>query len=147
MLWGGQNIGWMQDQIEYRCRIENWRILWVTSPGESSVLSQYSYIWPAELRNLHSQTCILEMLGWMYVLGIFAFLKNFFLAVLSKNFKNFKIHFFGRGGGGVKSKPDSTRLCWIMLNIFLVTIILSKIVWWISEFVCCITIDWLIKIL
>ena len=51
-----------QGQIEYRSRIENWRILWVTSPGDSTALSQFSYIWPAELRNLHSQTFILEML-------------------------------------------------------------------------------------
>ena len=51
-----------QGQIEYRSRIENWRILWVTSPGDSTALSQGSYIWPAELRNLHSQTFILEML-------------------------------------------------------------------------------------
>ena len=49
-------------QIEYRSRIENWRILLVTSPGDSGALSQCSYIWPAELRNHHSQTCILEML-------------------------------------------------------------------------------------
>ena len=54
----------MQGQIEYRSRIENWRILWVTSPGDSTALSQCSYIWPAELRNLHSQTFILEMLTW-----------------------------------------------------------------------------------
>ena len=52
----------VQGQIEYRSRIENWRILRVTSPGDSGALSQYSYIWPAELRNLHFQTCILEML-------------------------------------------------------------------------------------
>ena len=51
-----------QGQIEYRSRIKNWRILWVTSPGDSGALSQYSYIGPAELRKLHSQTCILEML-------------------------------------------------------------------------------------
>ena len=35
--------------------------LWVTSPGDSTALSQGSYIWPAKLRNLHSQTLILEM--------------------------------------------------------------------------------------
>ena len=52
----------IQGQIEYRSRIENWRILWVTSPGDSTAHSQCSYIWPAELRNLHSQTFILEML-------------------------------------------------------------------------------------
>ena len=51
-----------QGQIEYRPRIENWRILLVTSPGDSTALSQCSYIWPAELRNLYSQTFILEML-------------------------------------------------------------------------------------
>ena len=51
-----------QGQIEYRSRIENWRILQVTSPGDSTALSQCSYIWPTELRNLHSQTFILEML-------------------------------------------------------------------------------------
>ena len=55
--------GFSQGQIEYRSRNENWRILWVTSFGESSALSQYTYIWPAKLRNLHSRTCILEMLG------------------------------------------------------------------------------------
>ena len=55
-------VSWTQGQIEYRSRIENWRILWVTSTGDSTALSQCSYIWPAELRNLHSQTFILEML-------------------------------------------------------------------------------------
>ena len=34
----------------------------MTSPGDSSTLSQCSYIWPAGLRNLYSQTFILEML-------------------------------------------------------------------------------------
>ena len=57
-----RDVGYDQGQIEYRSRIENWRISWVTSPGDSSPLLQGSYIWPAELRKLHSQTCILEML-------------------------------------------------------------------------------------
>ena len=34
----------------------------MTSPGDSGALLQYGYIWPAESRNLHSQTWILEML-------------------------------------------------------------------------------------
>ena len=59
-----------QGQIEYRSRIENWRILWVTSPGDSCALSQFSYIWPAELRNLHSQTFILEMLVQIICLSL-----------------------------------------------------------------------------
>ena len=57
-----------QGQIEYRSGIENWRILWVTSPGDSTALSQCSYIWPAEIRNLHSQTFILEIMPSMRVL-------------------------------------------------------------------------------
>ena len=36
--------GSMQGQIEYRSKIKNWRILWVTSPGDSTALSQCSYI-------------------------------------------------------------------------------------------------------
>ena len=63
-----------QGQIEYRSRIENWRILWVTSPDDSTALSQCSYIWPAELRNLHSQTCILEML--VYTEFLIIYLRN-----------------------------------------------------------------------
>ena len=64
-----KTVSSVQGQIEYRSRIENWRILWVTSPGDSTALSQYSYIRPAELRNLHSQTLILEMLvQFIYIL-------------------------------------------------------------------------------
>ena len=60
----------MKGQIEYRSRTENWRILWVTSPGDSTALSQCSYIWPAELRHFHSQTFILEMLNpCLYIVG------------------------------------------------------------------------------
>ena len=60
--WWKPKVPYSHGQIQYRSRIENWRILWVTSPGDSTALSQCSYIWPAELRNHHSQTCILEML-------------------------------------------------------------------------------------
>ena len=38
-----------QGQIEYRSGIENWHNLWVTSPGESSVLSQCNYIWELDV--------------------------------------------------------------------------------------------------
>ena len=61
----------------YRSGIENWRILWVTSPGDSTALSQCSYIWPAKLRNLHSQTFILEML--IYAMYSFEFFNTSFI--------------------------------------------------------------------
>ena len=70
-----------QGQIKYRSRIENWHILWVTSPGDSTALSQCSYVWPAELRNLHSQTFILEMLPCHDFYQPFIFLNSIFFSI------------------------------------------------------------------